>query len=44
MYLWMDYTKNTETFTIQEFLGQLDVAFADPQKQGKALVQINRIR
>ena len=31
-------------FTIQEFLGQLDAAFADPQKQGKALAQINRIR
>jgi len=44
MYPWMDYTKNTETFTIQEFLGQLDAAFADPQKQGKALAQINRIR
>jgi hypothetical protein len=41
---WMNATKNTETFTVEEFFKQLDTAFADPQKQSKALSKINLIR
>ena len=44
IYPWMDYTKNTDMFTVQEFLKQLDAAFADPQKQSKALSRVNQIR
>lgn len=44
IYPWMDYSKNTPLFTLREFLKQLDTAFADPQKQSKALGRINRIR
>ena len=40
----MDYTKNTDAFKVQEFLKQLDAAFADPQKQSKALSRVNQIR
>ena len=36
--------KSTDLFTVDEFMKQLDAAFADPQKQQKALAKINQIR
>lgn len=44
IYPWMEATKNTGKFTTREFLEQLDAAFADPEKQAKALAKINHIR
>ena len=44
IYPWMEASKSTDKFTVDEFLKQLDAAFADPQKQAKALSKINRIR
>ena len=41
---WMNYTKDTDQFTVREFMKQLDAAFSDPQKQNKALARINSIR
>jgi hypothetical protein len=44
IYPWIEASKNTNDFTVSEFLKQLDSAFADPQKQSKALSKINWIR
>lgn len=44
IYPWMEASKGTNKFTVAEFLKQLDAAFADPQKQAKALSKINQIR
>lgn len=41
---WMQYAQKSEDFTVKGFLKQIDQAFADPQKQAKALDKINRIR
>ena len=42
---WIDYAqKSGVTFRIQGFLGQLDLAFSDPQKAQKAIAKINQIR
>ncbi|KAG9243691.1 hypothetical protein BJ878DRAFT_480874 [Calycina marina] len=37
IYPWMESSKDTNVFTVSKFLKQLDTAFADPQKQSKAL-------
>lgn len=44
LFPWMEYTKNSASFTVEEFFKQLDAGFADPQKQAKALSKINGIR
>jgi hypothetical protein len=44
IYPWMESTKSTDLFTVDEFMKQLDAAFADPQKRQKALSKINQIR
>jgi hypothetical protein len=41
---WMQYAQRTLEFTVNGLLDQMDQAFADPQKQAKALEKINRIR
>lgn len=41
---WIQYAKDTNQFTVQGLLEQMDQAFADPQKRAKALNKINRIR
>lgn len=41
---WMQYAQSTPEFTIKGLLKQMDQAFADPQKQAKALIKINRIQ
>jgi hypothetical protein len=42
---WMDYAEGkTEEFTEAKFLEQLDVAFADPQAQERAITKLNKIR
>lgn len=40
---WMQYAESSENFTVKGLLDQLDQAFADPQKQAKALAKINKI-
>lgn len=44
IYPWIEASNDTDDFTVSEFLKQLDSAFADPQKQSKALAKINWIR
>lgn len=44
IYPWIDSSKHTNEFTVDGFMNQLDAAFADPQKQSKALAKINYIR
>jgi hypothetical protein len=41
---WMQYAQGTPEFSVKGLLDQMDQAFADPQKQAKALEKINRIR
>lgn len=41
---WMQYAQDSEEFTVECFLKQLDQAFADPQRQAKALDKINWIQ
>jgi hypothetical protein len=41
---WMQYAREKSEFTVEGLLSQMDQAFADPQKQTKALEKINRIR
>jgi hypothetical protein len=41
---WMQYAQKTPEFTVKGLLDQMDHAFADPQRQTKALEKINRIR
>jgi hypothetical protein len=41
---WMLYAEREGKFTVEEFIGQLRIAFRDPQQQQKALGQINRTK
>lgn len=41
---WMQYAQGTPAFTIEGFLIQMDQAFSDPQRQAKALSQLNSDR
>lgn len=41
---WIQYAQGTSEFTVEGLLKQTDQAFADPQKQAKALSKLNRIK
>jgi hypothetical protein len=41
---WIQYAQGTSEFTVEGLLKQMDQAFADPQKQAKALSKLNRIQ
>ena len=44
IYPWVEFVKNTDKFTVRELFIQIDLAFADPQKEAKAVARINRIK
>lgn len=44
IYPWVDYAKDTDKFTIRELFVQMDLAFADPQKEAKAVSKVNKIK
>ncbi|CAG8979231.1 hypothetical protein HYALB_00011901 [Hymenoscyphus albidus] len=41
---WMQYAQRTSAFSVEGFLKQMDQAFADPQRQAKALSKLNTER
>jgi hypothetical protein len=44
IYPWVEAAKDTNRFTVCELLSQMDLAFADPQKEAKAVALINKIK
>lgn len=44
IYPWVEFAKDTDQFTVYELFKQMDLAFADPQKESKAVTRINKIK
>jgi hypothetical protein len=44
IYPWVEFAKGTDKFTVRELFLQMDTAFADPQKEAKAVSKINKIK
>jgi hypothetical protein len=44
IYPWVEFAKGTDQFTVCELFRQMDLAFADPQKESKAVAKINKIK
>jgi hypothetical protein len=44
IYPWVEFAKDTDQFTVRELFKQMDLAFADPQKEAKAVAKINKIK
>ena len=44
IYPGVEAVKDTDQFTIRELFRQIDLAFADPQKEAKAVSKINKIK
>lgn len=43
IYPWVEFAKNTDQFTVRQLFQQMDLAFADPQKEAKAVSKINKM-
>ena len=41
---WIDHAEGKATFTEEKFFEQLDIAFADPQAEERAVTDLNRMR
>lgn len=41
---WVEFTKHTEKFTVEEFFSRLDKAYGDPEKRTKAINKLNSMR
>ena len=44
IYPWVEFARGTAQFTVRELFEQMDLAFADPQKEAKAVSKINKIK
>jgi hypothetical protein len=44
IYPWVESAKDTDKFTVRELFVQMDLAFADPQKEAKAVAKVNKIK
>jgi hypothetical protein len=44
IYLWVEFARDTDQFTVRELFKQIDLAFADLQKEAKAVFKINKIK
>jgi hypothetical protein len=44
IYPWVESAKDTSQFTVRELFLQMDLAFADPQKEAKAVTKVNKIK
>lgn len=44
IYPWIEFARDTDQFTVRELFKQMDLAFADPQKEAKAVAKINKIK
>src|SRR5258706_3924389 len=44
IYPWVESAKDTDRFTVRELFAQMDMAFADPEREGKAVTKINKIK
>jgi hypothetical protein len=44
IYPWVEFARDTDQFTVRELFKQMDLAFADPQKEAKAVSKINKIK
>ena len=44
IYPWVEFARDTDQFTVRELFKQMDLAFADPQKEAKAVAKINKIK